>query len=340
MRLILIGFGTVGQGLAQILQDKAADLKKRQGFEGRIVGVATGSRGILYHDDGLSPADLLAAIDKGSFDHYPNSVGLHRYNDVVQMIQAATADVLVEASPTHLDSGQPALSYMEAALQSGKHVVTANKGPIARDLSHLQAMAADNQVQVRFEATVMAGTPAVATGIDLLSGCTISEARGILNGTTNYILTQMEEGLSYEKALKQAQTLGYAETDPTADVEGWDAAAKVLILLSALFGQQTAQSDLSVTGITAITQADIEAAKKSGERYKLIASANATGGRVQAMRLPLSDPLAQIGGATNAITFSTDLMGDITLIGAGAGKLETGYALLADLLAIHRQQCV
>lgn len=340
MRLILIGFGTVGQGLAQILQDKAEDLKKRQGFEGRIVGVATGSRGILYHDDGLSITDLVDAVHQGSFDHYPNSDGLHRYDDVVQMIQDAKADALVEASPTHLDTGQPALSYMEAALQSGKHVVTANKGPIARDLPHLQQLAADNQVQLRFEATVMAGTPAIATGIESLSGCTISEARGIFNGTTNYILTQMESGLSYESALTQAQALGYAETDPTADVEGWDAAAKVLILLAALFGQQTSLSDLSVTGITGITQADIDTAKKSGERYKLIASATADGGRVQPMRLPLSDPLAQIGGATNAITFTTDLMGDITVIGAGAGKLETGYALLADLLAIHRQQNV
>ena len=186
----------------------------------------------------------------------------------------------------------------------------------------------------------MAATPSIATGVELLAGCTIHEARGILNGTTNYILTQMESGLSYADALRQAQQLGYAETDPTADVEGWDAAAKVLILMAGLFGQRVAVSDLSVTGITGITQADIEDAKKSGERYKLIASATATGGSVQPMRLPLSDPLAHVGGATNAITFSTDLMGNITLIGAGAGKLETGYALLADLLAIHRAQRV
>jgi homoserine dehydrogenase len=336
MRLILIGFGNVGQGLAQILHDKTEDLKIRHGFEVQIVGVATGSRGIIAHHTGLAIPDLLDAMSKGSFDHYPYSDGLRRYDDAVQMIRETQADVLVEASPTNLNTAQPALSHIEAALETGKHIVTANKGPIARDLPRLRQLAQANQLQIRFEATVMAGTPSIATGIELLSGCTINEARGILNGTTNYILTQMENGLSYQAALKQAQELGYAETDPTADVEGWDAAAKVLILLAGVFGKQAQVSDLVVTGITGITQADIENAKQAGERYKLIASATANGGSVQPVRLPLSNPLAHVGGATNAITFATDLMGDITLIGAGAGKLETGSALLADLLAIHR----
>jgi homoserine dehydrogenase len=336
MRLILIGFGNVGQGLAQILHDKSEDLKTRHGFEAQIVGVATGSRGIIAHHAGLAIPDLLDAISTGSFDHYPYSDGLRRYDDAMQMIRETQADVLVEASPTNLNTAQPALSHMEAALETGKHIVTANKGPIARDLQRLRQLAQAKQLQIRFEATVMAGTPSIATGIELLAGCTINEARGILNGTTNYMLTQMENGLSYEAALKQTQELGYAETDPTADVEGWDAAAKVLILLAGVFGKQAQVSDLAVTGITGITQADIENAKQAGERYKLIASATPHGGSVQPVRLPLSNPLAHVGGATNAITFATDLMGDITLIGAGAGKLETGSALLADLLAIHR----
>jgi homoserine dehydrogenase len=336
MRLILIGFGNVGQGLAQILHDKAEDLKNRHGFEAQIVGVATGSRGIIAHHAGLAIPDLLDAISTDNFDHYPYSDGLRRYDDAVQMIRETQADVLVEASPTNLNTAQPALAHIEAALATGKHIVTANKGPIARDLPHLRQLAQAKQLQIRFEATVMAGTPSIATGIELLAGCTIKEARGILNGTTNYILTQMENGLSYQAALQQAQELGYAETDPTADVEGWDAAAKVLILLAGVFGKQAQVSDLAVTGITGITQADIENAKQAGERYKLIASATPHGGSVQPVRLPLSNPLAHVGGATNAITFATDLMGDITLIGAGAGKLETGSALLADLLAIHR----
>lgn len=337
MRLILIGFGTVGQGLAEILRDKAADLAARHGFEAHIVAVATGSRGMLYHPDGLAITDLLAAISRGSFEHYPYHDGLRRYDEVLKLIREARADVVVEASPTKLDTAQPALSYVQAALEAGKHVVTANKGPIALVYQELREMARSKGLQLRFEATVMAGTPSIGTGMELLAGCTISEARGILNGTTNYILTQMESSLPYHEALQQAQALGYAETDPTADVEGWDAAAKVLILMAALFGQQPSLADMSVTGITGITQNDIRQAAQSGERYKLIASASAVGGRVQPQRLPLSDPLAHVGGAMNAITFRTDLMGDITLIGAGAGKLQTGCALLSDLLTIHRQ---
>ena len=182
----------------------------------------------------------------------------------------------------------------------------------------------------------MAGTPAVSMGVESLAGCKIEAVRGIVNGTTNYILCEMEKGLSYQDALKQAQELGYAETDPTADVEGWDAAAKVLIMLDAFFGIDFSLGDISVSGITVVSKDDIESAKANGERYKLIASATRHEGSVKAVRVPLSDPLSHVSGATNALTFQTDLMGDVTVIGAGAGQKETGFALLADLLAIHR----
>jgi len=171
---------------------------------------------------------------------------------------------------------------------------------------------------------------------EALAGCAIRSARGILNGTSNYILTQMESGMTYAEALAQAQALGYAETDPTADVEGWDAAGKVLILAKALFGSSLTMHDLDVCGITGISAEDIGQARQSSRRYKLIAEATPVGGSVSPQLLPLSDPLASVGGSANAITLDTDLLGEITIIGAGAGKLETGYALLADLMAIQR----
>ena len=217
-----------------------------------------------------------------------------------------------------------------------KHIVTANKGPVALGFSGLSKRAKDANVQIRYEATLMAGTPAISVALEGLAGCTIETVRGIVNGTTNYILTEMENGLAYEDALKQAQELGYAETDPTADVEGYDAAAKVLIMLDTFFGRDLSLKDIDVTGITQISTDDIASAKANGERYKLIASASENGGEVAPVRLPLSDPLAQVGGATNAITFQTDLMGAVTVIGAGAGQKETAAALLSDLLAIHR----
>lgn len=336
MRLLLIGFGTVGQGFAEILRDKAPMLKEQYSLNARIVGVATGSRGVLYHPEGLDLDVLLDAIERGTLNDYPESEGLEKGFDTETLIRESVADVLIEASPTSLTDAQPALSYFKVGLASGKHIITANKGPLALAYPELKRLAESKGLHLRFEASVMAGTPAIATGLELLAGNTIEEAYGIFNGTTNYILTQMEGGLSYDDALARAQKLGYAETDPSGDVEGWDAAAKVLILGTTLYGKQWSMDDLDVTGITGISQTDIEMAKQSGERYKLIARVTSEGGSVAPQRIRVTHPLAQVGGATNAITYKTDLMGDITLIGAGAGRKETGFALLSDLLAIKR----
>lgn len=337
MKLLLIGFGVVGQGLAEILRDKAAELQREHNFAAEIIGVATARKGALYRSNGLDIAALLRAAEGGSFADFPDQPGLRRGMTVAEMIALGEADVLVEASPTNLETAQPALDYCHLALEAGMHLALANKGPVALGYAGLQAKARAKGLLIRYEATVMAGTPTMHLAEDALAGCEIRSARGILNGTTNYILTQMESGMSYHDALAQAQALGYAETDPAGDVEGWDAAGKVLILANALFGSELALADLDVSGITNISAADIADAKAAGQRYKLIARAAPDGGQVRATRLPLDDPLASVGGSTNAITLETDLMGDITLIGAGAGKLETGAAILSDLLAIERQ---
>lgn len=337
MKILLIGAGTVGQGFLEILRDKAADLREKYAFHPVIVGVATRSRGTLYHPAGLDPAALLTALEQGGLKAYPDSVGLERNQDILQLISSSHADVLIEASHTNLENAQPALDYCRAALNAGQHLVLANKGPVALAYHELQTAAKKIGKQIRFEGTVMAGTPSLTLAMEALAGCTIYEARGIVNGTTNYILTQMAQGMAYTQALAQAQALGYAEADPTADVGGWDAAGKVLILAAAIYGNVLKLSDLSVTGITHITEQDIMDAQNAGECYKLIAQVTPTGGSVSPQRIPLTDPLAVVSGATNAITFKTDLMGNITLVGAGAGRSQTGFALLADLLAIHRQ---
>ena len=336
MKLILIGFGVVGQGFAGILRDKAAELQRKHNFAAEIIGVVTASKGALYRKKGLDIPALLEAAQAGDFAGYPDQPGLRRGMTADDIIAAGEADVLVEVSPTNLETAQPALDYCFQALDAGMHLALANKGPVALDYANLHAKARARGLQMRYEATVMAGTPTMSLAEEALAGCAIHSARGILNGTTNYILTQMETGMAYDEALAQAQALGYAETDPSGDVEGWDAAGKVLILANALFGRSLAMDDLDVSGITAISAADIADAEAAGQRYKLIASATPNGGSVKATRLPLDDPLASVGGSTNAITLETDLLGDITLIGAGAGKLETGYAILSDLLAIQR----
>jgi homoserine dehydrogenase len=337
MKLALIGFGGVGQGLAEILRDKADELREQYGFQAQIVAVATGSRGALYQPNGLDIPLLLNAVHRGHLNYYPTGSGLIRDWEILRIIKESNADVVVEASPTDLQTGQPAIDHCRAALQNGKHVVTVNKGPIALAFAELTALAKQSGKHFLFEGTVMAGTPSIRLARQALAGCSISEARGIVNGTTNYILTQMESGLPYAEALAQAQALGYAETDPSGDVEGWDAAGKVIILAAALFGKTLTLSDLSVQGITGITPEAVEAARAAGERWKLIAHVTPEGGSVRPVRIPNSHPLASVSGATNAITFATDLLGEVTLIGAGAGRVQTGFAVLSDLLEIHRQ---
>lgn len=334
MKLALIGFGTVGQGLAEILRDKGAELETQFGFRGDIVAVATARRGTLYHPDGLDINDLLMAIEKGHLDHYPDVLGLTRGWDPLTLIKQSNADVMVESTHTNLETAQPALDYCYAALDSGKHIVLANKGPIALAYADLKERARRAGKLLRFEATVMAGTPSIRLAMGALRGCKISAAKGILNGTTNYILTQMENGMSYADALGQAQQLGYAEADPTADVGGWDAAGKAIILANALFDKALKLSDMDVFGITNITASDVEAAKNAGEKWKLIVTITPEGASVLPTRIPLSNPLAAVSGGTNAITYSTDLLGDVTLVGAGAGRSQTGFGLLSDLLEI------
>lgn len=342
-RLAMIGFGNVGQGLAQILRERGSDLARRYGAEFQIVAISDLLKGSVYDPQGLDAADLLAAVQDGEAGAQPLSQiqAPHRDWDALRTIGESNADIILEMSYTDLETGEPALSHVRHALQNGRHVVTTNKGPTALYFPELQRLAEENGVQLGVEGTVMSGTPALRLGMELLAGAGIRRVQGILNGTTNYILTQMEAGASYEAALAEAQQKGYAEADPSGDVEGHDAAGKVVILANLLMDLPLTMDDVACEGITALTPDDISAARDAGERWKLIGVVERTEeghvAQVQPTRLPISHPLASVSGATNAITYSTDLLGDVTLVGPGAGRVETGYALLGDMLGIHRQ---
>jgi len=259
------------------------------------------------------------------------------------MIEQCDADVIAELTYTDIITGEPATGYIRKALRSGMHVVTSNKGPAALHYNEIHKLARKNDLFFRIEGTVMSGTPVFSLFENGLAGNEIREIKGILNGTTNFILTKMElDNMDYAGALKLAQQLGYAEADPTADVEGFDAAAKVVILSNVLLGGNIAPADVRRQGIAAITRDQVLAAKERGFRYKLIAQTKKSGGKIEAgvspQQLPMADPLAGIMGAQNALTFDLDLMGKVTIQGAGAGKTETGYSILADMLAIHRNR--
>jgi homoserine dehydrogenase len=279
---------------------------------------------------------LLDAIAAGSLDHYPGAPGLERGWSAERIVRESGADVLVEASPSDLQTGGPALDLAFAAFAHGQHVVLANKGPVVVAYPALMDAARAAGKRLLFEATVMAGTPSLRLALEALSGAGITRARGIINGTTNYILTQMEGGMSFADALAQAQAIGYAEADPTADVDGWDAAGKARILSAALFGKPRTFDEMAVEGISRLTLDDVAAARAAGERWKLIADITPAALTVAPARVPLTHPLAGVMGGTNAITYSTELLGDITLVGAGAGGVQTGFGLLSDLLALHR----
>jgi len=333
---MMIGLGNVGQALLQIIRDDADSLEKRFGVRFKVVAVNDMRLGSLYDPDGLSLQALLEGSKAG--DLTPVQAAQKGWS-VETMLEQADADTLVEASFTDLQTGEPATSYIRKALTLGKHVVTTNKGPIALHFHELGVLAKEYGVKIGFEGTVMSGTPAMALGINLLATAGIQKIQGILNGTTNFILSQMEAGKSYEDVLAEAQALGYAEADPTGDVEGFDAAGKVVILSNLVMGTNISMQEVDRKGITQLTPQDIQNAKEDGRRWKLIGAVENVDGQIKASvqptALPVEHPLANIGGATNAITYTTHLLGDVTLIGAGAGRLETGYALLNDLLAIH-----
>jgi homoserine dehydrogenase len=340
LRLALIGFGNVGQGLVNLLISRAGLLKQQYGFDASVIAVATLRRGSLYHADGLDLDALLKASQLGAFRHYPHTAGLTRDWSPQDIITRSNADVVIELTYTDVTTGQPATDHVRAAFESGKHVVTANKGPVALHFHELNALAARKGLFFGYEATVMGGTPNMRLARLGLAGCVISGFSGIVNSTTNYILTEMERGHDYEIVLAQAQALGFAEADPTGDVEGYDALAKLVIVVNTIMGVPLRLDAVERQGITHLTAADVTDALRDGYRWKLVARAQRHGDGVTASvcpeRLPLSDPLASVMGVTNAITYETDIIGPTTIVGAGAGGIPTGFAVLGDLLELHR----
>jgi len=338
IRLLMIGLGNVGQGLLSILAEQRQTLEASYGLRFSVVGVNDLRMGSLADPAGIPLENILAAAAKGDLRTIPAEI---KERSVEEMLNGLEYDVLVEASYTDLRTGEPATSYIRQALHSGRHVVTTNKGPIALHYPELQRLAEQNSAQIGFEGTVMSGTPAIFLGMKWLKAAEIHRVQGILNGTTNFILTKMEQGNDYASALAEAQRLGYAEADPSGDVEGYDAAGKIVILANVLMGKSITMQEVNRQGITHLTSADIEQARREGKRWKLIGSLEVSEGTIKAsvrpLALPLSNPLAQVMGATNAINYTTRYLGDVTLVGAGAGRLETGYALLADILSIYRK---
>jgi len=341
-KLAFIGFGVVGQGLTEILIEKKNLLKKKYNFNYTVVAISDVVKGSVYDKNGLDMEMILKLIKQGKkLNEYPS--GIKDLNSI-STIKETNADTIIEITYTDVKTGEPALTHIKTAFECNKNVISTNKGPPIHESLNLIKIAKNKNLHYGFEGVVLAGTPVINLFRHTLAGTIIKDFRGILNGTTNFILTRMEEGMTYNDALKKAQKLGYAEADPTGDVEGFDALGKVVILTNVVLGKQISWKDVKRKGITKITKKDIELAKNEGKRWKLIGSAEIKeNGNINAKvwpeKLSINDPLAGISEAINALTFNTDELGKVTIIGPGAGKRETGFSLLIDLLELNKKFC-
>lgn len=331
MRIILVGFGVVGQSIARLFLERRETLARRHGIRPVVVAIADRS-GIVSAPRGI---DLVAALDAKKRDG-----GLQRLGAIPagrERYEALECDALVEVTPSNLTDGEPALSTIRAALTSHRHVVTANKGPLAHALPALLELARHHGVSLRFSGAVGGGTPVLDFAGKCLPGNRVLALRGILNGTSNYILSRMSsDGLTFDAALREAQSAGYAEADPTADVEGLDAAAKLAILANWAMERRATIRDVAREGIRGVTPEAMAAARRDGAAIKLIASADAEGLRVRPERVLLTDPLC-VHGALNAVTFVTEDAGAQTLVGKGAGGPETASAIVRDLVEVKQR---
>jgi homoserine dehydrogenase len=327
----------VNRTLVRLLVDREQALRTR-GITWRITGMAARRLGWIADPNGLD-LNLLCRETPLAAENFPSE--LRCSNDVHEWLQAAKADVLFEATSLNVKNGQPAVDHIRAAFEHGAHAITANKGPIVHGYEALRALAATAGKKFLFESTVMDGIPIFSTFRENLPTIHVKGFRGILNSTTNVILGEMEQGLSFEAALARARELGVAETDATHDLEGWDAAVKVAALVIVVMGEKITLNDVEREGITRLSGEQVRAARASGTPYKLVCQAERTDrgikARVGPEQVPLADPLAWVAGTSSIVYFKTDIFQGLCIREDNPGLYTTAYGMLADFVkAVER----
>ncbi|ABR54907.1 Homoserine dehydrogenase [Methanococcus vannielii SB] len=333
MKIILVGFGVIGKGVLKVINLKKNHLLEKYGLDLSVVAICDSS-GAAINKEGL---DLELALkikeETGKIASYPEfgqNIG------IIEVIESVPADIVIEVSPTNIHTGEPAKSYMLKAFETKKHVVSANKGPLALFFKEITGVAKEHGVILRYEASVGGATPIINLAKETLAGNRVKSIKGILNGTTNYILTKMEkEQLDFNTVLKEAQELGIAETNPHQDISGLDTAAKLAILANSIMGREVTINDVVLEGITRITPESLLMANKGGYAIKLIGEVTDKKLEVCPKLVPIDHPL-NVKGSLNVAMFNTDLANDIVVVGTGAGDVETASAILSDILNIHQ----
>jgi homoserine dehydrogenase len=341
--MLLVGFGNVGRRFARLLDERGEVLRRQHDLETRITGIATGRHGSTFAAEGLDVAAVLESYARGRIsddtsEPAPDVIGL------IGRLAASPAPlrVMVETTPLAIGDGQPAIAHIEAALDAGCDVVTANKGPVAFAYRRLRDRALRGGRSFLFEGAVMDGVPIFNLVRETMPALAIRGFRGIVNSTTNHILSALEDGEAFAPALARMQAEGVAEADPSLDVDGWDAAAKTVALANVLMDADLTPQDIDRTGIGPTSGARSLEARKRGCRLRLVAAASRTAdgqvsGSVRPVELPDDDLLARLRGKSNALILETDLLGDIAIHQLGGDVTMTAYALLSDLVTLRRR---
>ena len=332
IKLALAGYGNVGQAFTRMLAKRVEYIEEKYGLTPVITAVCTARRGSLVIPEGIDTQKL----DAGEYDSI-----FDKSLSTFDVIDNADYDILVELTPLNIETGQPATDHFRHAMSRGKHVITANKGPIAWHYREMRDLAKACGVQLCYEATLMDGIPVYNLVEDTLQGCVITEVKGIFNATTNFLLRELENGVDFEEAVRKGQDEGFVEADPSLDIDGWDAAGKLTALMNVVMDAHINPMEIDRTGIRDITAEDVAAAKAEGKRYKLICHGyyDENGNPVGSVAPQLVDSesiYSTINATESSVTFTTDLMGDVTVIEHEhyPDIDHTAYGILSDLLRI------
>jgi homoserine dehydrogenase len=337
-KLAFIGFGNVARSLVRLLERKRDSLKREYDITYSITGIATGRHGCAINPDGLDIEKALELVESGQ-SIFPLSS--FKVDNSLEVIQQSAADIMFENSPVNYDTGQPAIDHATAALNAGMHVSTANKGTVVHAYEELTNLAESKNKKFMFESTVLGGTPIFSTFREAMPLAELISFKGIINATTNIILSRMEDGESFDAAVKYCQSVGVAETDPSGDVDGWDASIKVAALATVLMKTPLKPQDVERKGIREIMPEMVNQAKADGKRWKLVASAERAGDQIKARVAPelvdSSSPLYGMIGSSTGLTFRTDVLPDYSVTvsereGMKGGPEETAYGLFADFI--------
>ena len=332
--LSLLGFGNVGKAFARLLLRKQQGLQAQYNLTFTVTGIYTARHGSAIDPGGLDlEGALILLAQTGSL----TSLSTRPVpRNAQEFIRNCGADVLFENSPVNYDSGQPAVDHLRTALELGMHAITANKGPVVHAYRLLTDLAQSKGVKFYFESAVMDGAPIFSLFRETLPAAHLKSFRGVLNSTTNLILTRMERGESFDEAVAYAQSIGLTETDPSGDIDGWDAAVKVAALATVLMGIPLKPSQVDRQGIRGINPPEIARARGEGKRWKLVCSAQRQGDGVVAKvapeMVPVSSPLFNVDGSTSLVQFETDVLGLLSVVETDPGPDTTAYGLLADFI--------